>query len=76
MNIFSDIINLIIQFNFIKFRDYFDFYVAEAVVLELFLITEGKKKNVPVAGCRCISGELKKQSMYKVMRNGVEVFRG
>lgn len=50
--------------------------VAEAIVQELFLITDGKKKNVPVAGCRCVSGDLKKQLNYKVMRDGVEVHRG
>ncbi|XP_065220188.1 translation initiation factor IF-2, mitochondrial [Planococcus citri] len=49
---------------------------GEAVVQELFLINEGKKKKIPVAGCRCIKGELKKSSLYKVMRNDQEIFRG
>lgn len=44
--------------------------------MELFLITDGKKKKVPVAGCRCVKGELKKAALYKVIRNGEELHRG
>lgn len=54
----------------------FKFIIGEAVVLEQFLITEGKKKKIPVAGCQCIKGDLKKSSLYKVIRNGEEIYRG
>lgn len=42
--------------------------LGEAVVLQQFEITEGRKK-VPVAGCRCIKGFLKRTAMFKVIRN-------
>ncbi|RWS29951.1 translation initiation factor IF-2-like protein [Leptotrombidium deliense] len=43
--------------------------VGEAVVLQEFLINE-KNKKVPVAGCRCISGFLKKDMLFKLKRGG------
>lgn len=49
---------------------------GEAVVLKMFTITDGKQKNIPVAGCRCVKGDLKKTSLYRVLRNNEEVFRG
>lgn len=49
---------------------------GEASVLEEFLISENKKK-IPVAGCRCISGTLKKAALFKVVREPDEVlYRG
>lgn len=41
--------------------------LGEANVLTEFIITEGKKK-IPVAGCRCVKGVLKKDANYRVMR--------
>lgn len=50
---------------------------AEAVVQEQFMVSEeGKKNKVPVAGCRCIKGNLNKNAKYKIIRDGVEVYRG
>lgn len=49
---------------------------GEAIVMEQFLITDGKKKNIPIAGCRCTKGELKKNALYKVIRDGVEIHNG
>lgn len=37
-------------------------------MLQEFLINENKKK-VPVAGCRCTSGTLKKAALFKVVRD-------
>ncbi|XP_071453637.1 translation initiation factor IF-2, mitochondrial [Hetaerina americana] len=41
--------------------------LGEANVLQEFIITEGKKK-VPVAGCRCTKGTLKKNAYFRVRR--------
>lgn len=49
--------------------------VGEAVVLQQFLINEGRKK-IPTAGCRCESGILKKKSLYRIMRNGAVIHEG
>ncbi|XP_050437440.1 translation initiation factor IF-2, mitochondrial isoform X3 [Adelges cooleyi] len=49
---------------------------GEANVLQEFLINENKKK-VPVAGCRCTSGTLKKAALFKVVRPPDDViYRG
>ncbi|VVC33349.1 Translation protein, beta-barrel domain,Translation initiation factor IF- 2, domain [Cinara cedri] len=45
---------------------------GEASVLQEFLINENKKQ-IPVAGCRCISGTLKKAALFKVVREDDEV---
>jgi len=37
-------------------------------VLQEFLINENKKK-IPIAGCRCTSGTLKKAGLFKVIRD-------
>jgi len=45
-------------------------------VLQEFLINENKKK-IPVAGCRCTSGTLKKAALFKVVRdNDTVLYRG
>ncbi|XP_054257631.1 translation initiation factor IF-2, mitochondrial isoform X2 [Macrosteles quadrilineatus] len=49
--------------------------LGEANVLEQFLITEGKKK-IPVAGCRCVKGVLKKNAKFRVVRNEEILFEG
>lgn len=41
--------------------------LGEANVIEEFIITEGKKK-VPVAGCRCTKGMLKRHAQYRLVR--------
>jgi len=49
--------------------------IGEANVLQPFLVTEGKKK-VPVAGCRCIKGSLKKSAFFRLMRGEETVYQG
>lgn len=49
--------------------------VGEAKVLQVFQVNERNKK-IPVLGCRCVDGTLKKNLMYKIMRNGEKVFEG
>lgn len=46
-----------------------DEIIGEAHVLQQFLINEGRKK-VPVAGCKCVKGVLKKGSLCKIVRSG------
>lgn len=52
-----------------------DDVVGEANVLQEFLINEGKSK-VPVAGCRCTKGSLKKSALFKLIRNGDVLYSG
>uniref|UniRef100_A0A0V0G8W4 Translation initiation factor IF-2, mitochondrial n=1 Tax=Triatoma dimidiata TaxID=72491 RepID=A0A0V0G8W4_TRIDM len=49
--------------------------IGEANVLQQFLINEGKSK-VPVAGCRCIKGSLKKSAQYRLIRSNETLFCG
>lgn len=49
--------------------------LGEATVLQQFEINEGRKK-VPVAGCRCTSGLLKRNALFRLIRNGKKVFEG
>lgn len=49
--------------------------LGEATVLQQFEINEGRRK-VPVAGCRCISGLLKKSAMFKLIRDGETIYEG
>ncbi|XP_046402143.1 translation initiation factor IF-2, mitochondrial [Ischnura elegans] len=49
--------------------------LGEANVLQEFVITEGKKK-VPVAGCRCVKGVLKKNAKYRVKRGEEVIHEG
>ncbi|XP_055905743.1 translation initiation factor IF-2, mitochondrial [Eupeodes corollae] len=49
--------------------------VGEAVVLQQFFITDGRKE-VPVAGCRCTKGALKKALKFRLVRNNEVVYEG
>ncbi|XP_070160540.1 mitochondrial translation initiation factor 2 [Polyergus mexicanus] len=49
--------------------------IGEANVLEEFEITE-KKKKVKVAGCRCVKGILKKDAMYRLIREQKTLYIG
>lgn len=49
--------------------------LGEAKVLQEFEINIGRKK-VPVAGCRCSKGVLKRKAQFKVTRNGEEIYSG
>lgn len=49
--------------------------LGEATVLKQFDINEGRKK-VPVAGCRCVSGLLKRGAMFRLIRNEEKVYEG
>lgn len=44
-------------------------------MLAEFEITEGKKK-IPVAGCRCVKGVLKKDGLYRVIRGQDNIHEG
>lgn len=49
--------------------------LGEANVLQMFSITEGRKE-IPVAGCRCIKGVLKKNSKFRLIRNDEILYDG
>lgn len=49
--------------------------LGEAIVLQQFDINEGRRK-VPVAGCRCIKGSLKKIGLYKLVRGEEVLYNG
>lgn len=49
--------------------------VGEANVLQQFIINEGKRK-VPVAGCRCVKGLLKKHAKYRLVRGNEVIHEG
>lgn len=49
--------------------------LGEATVLQQFDINEGRKK-VPVAGCRCTKGILKRSAMFRLIRNGEKLYEG
>lgn len=53
----------------------FDLSVGEANVLQEFEITE-KKKKVKVAGCRCVKGILKRNAMYRLIREQETLYTG
>uniref|UniRef100_A0A131YWF1 Translation initiation factor IF-2, mitochondrial n=1 Tax=Rhipicephalus appendiculatus TaxID=34631 RepID=A0A131YWF1_RHIAP len=48
---------------------------GEAVVQQEFLVNEGRKK-IPVAGCKCTKGTLRKNALYKVVRNSEVIHSG
>ncbi|XP_034661170.1 translation initiation factor IF-2, mitochondrial [Drosophila subobscura] len=49
--------------------------LGEANVLQSFIINEGRKE-VPVAGCRCTKGVLKKAQKFRLVRDGEVVYDG
>ncbi|XP_029176075.1 translation initiation factor IF-2, mitochondrial [Nylanderia fulva] len=49
--------------------------IGEANVLQEFEVTE-KKKKVKVAGCRCVKGNLKKDAMYRLIREQEVLYTG
>ncbi|KAG8180805.1 hypothetical protein JTE90_008590 [Oedothorax gibbosus] len=49
--------------------------LGEATVLQEFKINEGKNK-IPVAGCKCTKGILKKNAQCKVIRSDKVVYNG
>lgn len=51
------------------------FLSGKANVLQLFVVTEGKKKW-NVAGCRCTEGTLKKSAMFRLQRGGEIIYEG
>lgn len=52
-----------------------DEIIGEAEVQQIFLITERNRK-VPVLGCRCVKGVLKKRLRYKIMRDDEIIYDG
>lgn len=50
--------------------------VAAAEIRAVFSITGKNKKLFKIAGCKVVSGSLKRNSKIRVMRNDLEVFRG
>lgn len=50
----------------------YDEVIGEANVLQVFMVTEGKKK-VPVAGSRCVKGILRKDGIFRLIRGEDEV---
>lgn len=48
---------------------------GEAEVLKQFDVTI-EKKRVSVAGCQCVSGTLKKNGMYHLIRNKDVIYTG
>lgn len=48
---------------------------GEAVVQQEFLVSEGRKK-IPVAGCKCTKGTLRKNALYKLVRNSEVIHSG
>ncbi|EDW81488.2 uncharacterized protein Dwil_GK10998 [Drosophila willistoni] len=49
--------------------------LGEANVLQSFIINEGRKE-VPVAGCRCTKGVLKKSHKFRLLRDGEVIYDG
>ncbi|XP_053945977.1 translation initiation factor IF-2, mitochondrial [Anastrepha ludens] len=52
-----------------------DEVMGEANVLQQFTISEGRKE-VPVAGCRCVKGVLKKAHKFRLVRDGEVIYDG
>ena len=51
------------------------FLAGEANVLQLFKI-DVKRKKIPVAGCRCITGMLHRKKQFKLVRNDETILNG
>ncbi|KAK9701165.1 Elongation factor Tu GTP binding domain [Popillia japonica] len=49
--------------------------IGEAAVLQQFNISKGKK-SVPVAGCRCTKGLLRRSALYKLIRHNSVLHEG
>lgn len=49
--------------------------LGEANVLQNFFINEGRKE-IPVAGCRCTKGVLKKSQRFRLLRDGEIIYDG
>ncbi|XP_075223031.1 mitochondrial translation initiation factor 2 isoform X2 [Lycorma delicatula] len=49
--------------------------IGEADILKQFVVSERKKK-LPVAGCKCVRGYLKKSALFKVIRNNDVIYEG
>ncbi|XP_032593334.1 translation initiation factor IF-2, mitochondrial isoform X2 [Drosophila grimshawi] len=49
--------------------------LGEANVLQHFFINEGRKE-IPVAGCRCTKGVLKKSQRFRLLRDGEIIYDG
>lgn len=49
--------------------------LGEATVLQVFEINQGRK-TVPVAGCQCLTGLLKRSAEYRVVRKGEIIHTG
>lgn len=49
--------------------------LGEATVLQQFDVNEGRKK-VPVAGCRCTTGLLKRNAMFRLIRGNETIYEG
>jgi len=64
-----------VNYNNRKFILNFRFLTGEANVLQEFEITD-KKKKVKVAGCRCIKGNLKKDAIYRLIREQEVLYTG
>ncbi|XP_046658035.1 translation initiation factor IF-2, mitochondrial-like [Daphnia pulicaria] len=49
--------------------------IGEANVLQEFIVTEGRHK-LPVAGCRCVKGMLKKAAFFRLIRGEDSIYEG
>ena len=63
----------IIQLIFLS--TFYFLFSGEADVLEIFSVSQNKKK-VQVAGCRCTRGLLQRKQFFKLVRDEEEIFRG
>ncbi|GAB6025244.1 hypothetical protein CHUAL_010664 [Chamberlinius hualienensis] len=52
-----------------------DEVLGEARVVQEFLINDGRKK-IPVAGCVCFKGNLKKSELFRLKRDDVVIYEG
>lgn len=50
--------------------------LGEALIKNVFVITSKAKSKIRIAGCQVSSGDIKRSSKVKVIRNGKEIFRG